>query len=61
MNFVFVSFSTFYLGLMFEAFLVNSDHFDVFVVVVGDGFSGQCVWFCFDLDCLLDKFDIFFI
>ena len=57
-------FFTFYfiaLGLMFKAFLVNSDHFDVFVIVVDDGFSGRCVWLCFDLDCLLDKFDIFFI
>jgi NAD kinase len=61
MNFVFVSFSTFYLGLMFEAFLVNSDHFDVFVIVGGDGFIGRYVWLCFNLDCLLDKFDVFFI
>ena len=55
-HFFFVS-----LGSMFKASLVNSDHFDVFVIVVGDGFVGQCVWLCFDFDCLLDKFDIFFI
>ena len=64
MNFRIVSFTFLllvFLGSMFESFSVNIDHFDVFVIVVDDDFSCVYNWFLFDLNCLLDKFDVFFI